>query len=39
VRVAAHNLQDVRSLSGLLVEAHGWAAMDAREDSPLGNEK
>jgi uncharacterized protein YprB with RNaseH-like and TPR domain len=26
VRVAEHNLQDVRSLSGLLVAAHGWAA-------------
>jgi uncharacterized protein YprB with RNaseH-like and TPR domain len=39
VRVAAHNLQDVRSLSGLLVEAHGWAALDARDDSPHGNEK
>ncbi len=24
-RVAEHNLQDVRSLSGLLVAAHGWA--------------
>ncbi len=35
-RVAEHNLQDVRSLSALLVEAHGWAAMDA---SPAGNEK
>ena len=39
VRVAAHNLQDVRSLSGLLVEAHGWAALDAQDHSPLGNEK
>jgi uncharacterized protein YprB with RNaseH-like and TPR domain len=42
VRVAAHNLQDVRSLSGLLVEAHGWAALDARhaqESSLHGNEK
>jgi uncharacterized protein len=28
-RVAEHNLQDVRSLSGLLVHAHGWAASDA----------
>jgi uncharacterized protein YprB with RNaseH-like and TPR domain len=25
-RVAEHNLQDVRSLGGLLVAAHGWAA-------------
>jgi uncharacterized protein len=25
VRVAAHNLQDLRSLAGLLVAAHGWA--------------
>jgi len=24
VRVAAHNLQDLRSLAGLLVTAHGW---------------
>ncbi|WP_368310539.1 ribonuclease H-like domain-containing protein [Luteibacter sp. CQ10] len=32
-RVAEHNLQDVRSLSALLVEAHGWA------HSPVGNEK
>lgn len=39
VRVAEHNLQDVRSLSGLLVEAHGWAAIDARNASPAGNEK
>jgi uncharacterized protein YprB with RNaseH-like and TPR domain len=39
VRVAAHNLQDVRSLSGLLVEAHGWAASDAQDRSPDGNEK
>jgi uncharacterized protein YprB with RNaseH-like and TPR domain len=30
VRVAEHNLQDVRSLSGLLVEAHGWSASDAQ---------
>lgn len=37
VRVAEHNLQDVRSLSGLLVEAHGWAALDAA--SPVGDEK
>ncbi len=37
VRVAEHNLQDVRSLSGLLVEAHGWAALDAV--SPGGDEK
>ncbi|MDQ7997319.1 MAG: ribonuclease H-like domain-containing protein [Luteibacter sp.] len=29
IRVADHNLQDVRSLSGLLIEAHGWAAKDA----------
>jgi len=39
IRVAAHNLQDVRSLSGLLVEAHGWAALDAQAASPAGNEK
>ncbi len=39
VRVAAHNLQDVRSLSGLLVEAHGWAALDAQDHSPRSNEK
>lgn len=39
VRVAEHNLQDVRSLSGLLVEAHGWAAMDAAAVSPRGYEK
>ena len=39
VRVAEHNLQDVRSLSGLLVEAHGWAALDAGDASPGGNEK
>ncbi|UPG96700.1 ribonuclease H-like domain-containing protein [Luteibacter aegosomatissinici] len=38
-RVAAHNLQDVRSLSGLLVEAQGWAAQDAHAASPAGNEK
>lgn len=37
VRVAEHNLQDVRSLSGLLVEAHGWAESDAA--SPAGYEK
>jgi len=29
VRVAEHNLQDVRSLSGLLVAAHGWRVQDA----------
>ncbi|MGE7136858.1 ribonuclease H-like domain-containing protein [Luteibacter sp. NPDC031894] len=39
VRVAEHNLQDVRSLSGLLVEAHGWAALDVHVVSPRGNEK
>jgi uncharacterized protein YprB with RNaseH-like and TPR domain len=39
VRVAEHNLQDVRSLSGLLVEAHGWAALDAQDRSPASNEK
>ena len=39
IRVAAHNLQDVRSLSGLLVEAHHWAARDAQDHSPHGNEK
>jgi uncharacterized protein YprB with RNaseH-like and TPR domain len=39
VRVAAHNLQDVRSLSGLLVQAHGWAALDAQDHSPHGNKK
>ncbi|NID14814.1 ribonuclease H-like domain-containing protein [Luteibacter yeojuensis] len=38
-RVAEHNLQDVRSLSGLLVHAHGWAASDVRHASPAGNEK
>lgn len=38
-RVAEHNLQDVRSLSGLLVEAHGWAARDAQQGSLSGNEK
>lgn len=37
VRVAAHNLQDVRSLSGLLVEAQRWAVDDAV--SPGGYEK
>ena len=37
VRVAEHNLQDVRTLSGLLVEAHGWAELD-RPPSPGGNE-
>lgn len=37
VRVAAHNLQDVRSLSALLVEAHNWAALDMAS-SPPGNE-
>jgi len=39
VRVAEHNLQDVRSLSGLLVEAHGWAARDAHENMLAGDEK
>ena len=39
VRVAEHNLQDVRSLSGLLVEAHGWAARDAQAGSLAGDEK
>lgn len=39
IRVAEHNLQDVRSLSGLLVEAHGWAALDAQAASPASNEK
>ncbi|MEZ2416569.1 ribonuclease H-like domain-containing protein [Luteibacter sp. RCC_6_2] len=39
VRVAEHNLQDVRSLSGLLVEAHGWAATDEAAVSPPGYEK
>lgn len=28
VRVAEHNSQDVRSLSGLLVAAHGWSVQD-----------
>lgn len=32
-RVAEHNLQDVRSLSALLIEAHGWG------NSPAGDEK
>ena len=36
-RVATHNLQDVRSLSALLVAAHGWAALDMAS-SPTGNE-
>lgn len=39
VRVAEHNLQDVRSLSGLLVQAHGWAARDALAVSPTDDEK
>ncbi|KJV24646.1 ribonuclease H-like domain-containing protein, partial [Luteibacter yeojuensis] len=39
VRVAEHNLQDVRSLSGLLVEAHGWAAADVPALSSRGDEK
>lgn len=39
VRVAEHNLQDVRSLSGLLIEAHGWATLDAGAVSPPGYEK
>jgi uncharacterized protein YprB with RNaseH-like and TPR domain len=39
VRVAEHNLQDVRSLSGLLVDAHGWAARDAQALSLAGDEK
>jgi uncharacterized protein YprB with RNaseH-like and TPR domain len=39
VRVAEHNLQDVRTLSGLLVEAHGWAARDAQGASLASNEK
>lgn len=39
VRVAEHNLQDVRSLSGLLVEAHGWAALDGQAASLASNEK
>ncbi|WP_369929070.1 ribonuclease H-like domain-containing protein [Xanthomonas sp. NCPPB 2632] len=39
VRVAEHNLQDVRSLSGLLVHAHGWAARDALAISPPHDEK
>ncbi|QWT21449.1 ribonuclease H-like domain-containing protein [Bacillus sp. NP157] len=39
VRVAEHNLQDVRSLSGLLIEAHGWAARDAQDASLASNEK
>jgi uncharacterized protein YprB with RNaseH-like and TPR domain len=39
VRVAEHNLQDVRSLSGLLVHAHGWAARDALSMSPADDEK
>jgi uncharacterized protein YprB with RNaseH-like and TPR domain len=39
IRVAEHNLQDVRSLSGLLVQAHGWAALDAHDGSLPGNEK
>lgn len=39
VRVAEHNLQDVRSLSGLLVEAHGWAATDAQAVSLVDDEK
>jgi uncharacterized protein len=38
-RVAEHNLQDVRSLSALLVEAHGWAALDLAGFSPRGDEK
>lgn len=39
VRVAEHNLQDVRSLSGLLIEAHGWAAKDVLAASPVDDEK
>ncbi|HEY4294578.1 MAG TPA: ribonuclease H-like domain-containing protein [Luteibacter sp.] len=39
VRVAEHNLQDVRSLSGLLVHAHGWAMLDVQNVSPASNEK
>lgn len=39
VRVAEHNLQDVRSLSGLLVEAHGWSASDAPAAAPVEDEK
>jgi uncharacterized protein YprB with RNaseH-like and TPR domain len=38
VRVAEHNLQDVRSLSGLLVHAHGWAAPAVQDVSPAGYE-
>lgn len=39
IRVAEHNLQDVRSLSGLLVQAHGWAALDGLDLSPGGGNK
>lgn len=39
IRVAEHNLQDVRSLSGLLVQAHGWTALDDGDASPGGNKK
>jgi len=39
IRVAEHNLQDVRSLSGLLVHAHGWAARDALAALPIHDEK
>ncbi|URL56959.1 ribonuclease H-like domain-containing protein [Luteibacter flocculans] len=42
VRVAEHNLQDVRTLSGLMIEAHGWAeapVLNVSADMPAGNEK
>ena len=42
VRVAEHNLQDVRTLSGLMIEAHGWAessVIDVSAAMPAGNEK